>query len=932
MESNLTRHMPAFATSSRARELNGTLTLNGSTKDRSTASHDFEPSADIWNTPRNSMFEPSTQSTLRNRDNTSDLFENSVGLGSRNHRWENASVWNYSSNIGQGRPTLPSPPRRRSLAQVQPTQQVGPVSSLLPTSRPSNVQQVAHPDSTKSRLDPTSSDFTSFQNGNNRANGFGSFAFTPTDSIGLRQDASISPWSGTPSAHSPSGDRRSIATDYFGHSSGAPSQSGSLPPSRHGEPVSFSSDGDSLANAFQAYPRQTSSFSNPSGRPFAERSGSMQSDRLPFVRFPVEQNFSTAVAPSRPSIGSNGLYSMPQIDHSYGQNGALDKTDWTYAQPGTYTPDFSQPPSDTAIRFRPVNFDNRSTANSTGARQSPHYSNVHTPAKVDRSYPSRADDGLELGLVQSKLAGYQLQQQQQLQKHPQLQFDRRHMNNADYSVQPFVPQAMPTNITVNHLRNAHYYTQNALNMPSFATNSPFAVVPQSLPVDTVPMMVPPRGPREHMPYLDTCSALLKQFRTLSPAQRERWPLERIYGHIVEFAVDQNGSRFIQSKLRDAREEKRTVFAEMQNDVFKLMKDVYGNYVIQNFFQYGDQSQKRFLVKRMEGHVVELSQDTYACRVVQTALQYILTDQQTQLVGELNGHVLELVQNQNGNHVIQQAVQQVPPEHISFIIEAFRGRVGDLAHHQYGCRVIQRMLEYCAPPVKRFILDELHPVAGGLIADQFGNYVTQHIIVHGEDQDRERLIPLVLGDLLRFCKHKHASNVVETCIEYGIKQNEKNPDVFEILRRVTEPGPNGDIPLSSLIRDSYGNYVINKLLLWLPEPEYRQFDATVKQKLREIKESGTAAANSKQVVALDKKLALMPAERATRAEKERRSQVQRTSISSSADSVPEPPMLVSDVPSPQSSSLPSGNVSTRGDPVQSEKTPTTATAIEIQNFQ
>lgn len=47
-----------------------------------------------------------------------------------------------------------------------------------------------------------------------------------------------------------------------------------------------------------------------------------------------------------------------------------------------------------------------------------------------------------------------------------------------------------------------------------------------------------------------------------------------------------------------------------------MKDVFGNYVMQKLFEYGDQVQKKVLANAMKSKVVDLSMQPYACRVVQ----------------------------------------------------------------------------------------------------------------------------------------------------------------------------------------------------------------------------------------------------------------------------------------------------------------------------
>jgi hypothetical protein len=95
-----------------------------------------------------------------------------------------------------------------------------------------------------------------------------------------------------------------------------------------------------------------------------------------------------------------------------------------------------------------------------------------------------------------------------------------------------------------------------------------------------------------------------------------------------------------------------VFEEIIPNALQLMTDVFGNYVVQKFFEHGNQLQKSILARQMEGHVLTLSLQMYGCRVVQKALEHVLTEQQASLVRELDGTVLKCVRDQNGNHVIQ----------------------------------------------------------------------------------------------------------------------------------------------------------------------------------------------------------------------------------------------------------------------------------------
>ncbi|KAL1837507.1 hypothetical protein VTJ49DRAFT_3692 [Mycothermus thermophilus] len=312
------------------------------------------------------------------------------------------------------------------------------------------------------------------------------------------------------------------------------------------------------------------------------------------------------------------------------------------------------------------------------------------------------------------------------------------------------------------------------------------------------------------------SPLLDEFRN-SPRSR-KWELQDIWGHIVEFCGDQHASRFIQSKLETANSDERArVFAEIEPNTIQLMKDVFGNYVMQKLFEHGDQVQKRVLANAMKGKVVDLSTQMYGCRVVQKALEHVLVEQQVELVKELEPELITVSMDQHGNHVIQQAIALVPREHLNTMMAGFKGHVCDLASHQYGCRVVQRVLEHGSDGDKTAMMKELHTGVQKLLTDMFGNYVIQHVLEKGPTEDRANIISCVTPQILSLSRHKNASNVVEKCIMHGTPQ-EQRAIRDQLLARADEA--NG--PLFQLMKDQYGNYVIPHL------PSLKRSGATSKQ--------------------------------------------------------------------------------------------------------
>ncbi|XP_032765095.1 pumilio homolog 2 isoform X11 [Rattus norvegicus] len=311
------------------------------------------------------------------------------------------------------------------------------------------------------------------------------------------------------------------------------------------------------------------------------------------------------------------------------------------------------------------------------------------------------------------------------------------------------------------------------------------------------------------------SRLLEDFRN------NRFPnlqLRDLMGHIVEFSQDQHGSRFIQQKLERATPaERQMVFNEIVQAAYQLMTDVFGNYVIQKFFEFGSLDQKLALANRIRGHVLPLALQMYGCRVIQKALESISSDQQviSEMVKELDGHVLKCVKDQNGNHVVQKCIECVQPQSLQFIIDAFKGQVFVLSTHPYGCRVIQRILEHCTAEQTLPILEELHQHTEQLVQDQYGNYVIQHVLEHGRPEDKSKIVSEIRGKVLALSQHKFASNVVEKCVTHASRA-ERALLIDEVCCQ--NDGPHS--ALYTMMKDQYANYVVQKMID-MAEPAQRK---------------------------------------------------------------------------------------------------------------
>ena len=123
--------------------------------------------------------------------------------------------------------------------------------------------------------------------------------------------------------------------------------------------------------------------------------------------------------------------------------------------------------------------------------------------------------------------------------------------------------------------------------------------------------------------------------------------------IVRFIKHQNGSRFMQEALKRASNKVTTeilrhlIFEREQ--LLSCSEDVFGNWVIQMFFQGGSREHHRILIEHLLiGNVYRLSRSSYGCRVIQTAFDCIRSHEQKALVKELENEGKKYTQADNNN--------------------------------------------------------------------------------------------------------------------------------------------------------------------------------------------------------------------------------------------------------------------------------------------
>jgi pumilio RNA-binding family len=299
------------------------------------------------------------------------------------------------------------------------------------------------------------------------------------------------------------------------------------------------------------------------------------------------------------------------------------------------------------------------------------------------------------------------------------------------------------------------------------------------------------------------------------ATKCKLPLAQALPHIQEFARDQHGSRFLQTKLESAdttQDEKAKVFEAILPEADKLAGDAFAHFVVQKLFEIGTADQNEALVAKLKDSILDLCKASCGCRVIQKAIHHLQRESQLVIAKELEKDVIGCIEDPHGNHVIQKCIEQMNPDSVRFIVEKVEKRTYDMATHMYGCRVIQRLLEHFSVNDLGVMLARILEKVPDLAKDSYGNYVIQHMLEHSKLEDKKKIIMEVTRDVVQFSKLKHASNVVEKCFEVATQggnedlENERAALFESVLGK-----PGETCPLYQIVHDKYGNYIVQRMI-------------------------------------------------------------------------------------------------------------------------
>jgi hypothetical protein len=294
--------------------------------------------------------------------------------------------------------------------------------------------------------------------------------------------------------------------------------------------------------------------------------------------------------------------------------------------------------------------------------------------------------------------------------------------------------------------------------------------------------------------------------------------------IYTLCKDQHGCRFLQKKLEERNPEHiQIIFDETAPHVIELMTDPFGNYLCQKLLEFCNDEQRNTLVRNASHSMVNIAFNQHGTRALQKMIEFIstadqvcnptqcdqitkLTSSQTEMIIEaLSGQVVDLIQDLNGNHVIQKCLNHLKSPEAQFIFDAVGEHCITVGTHRHGCCVLQRCIDHASGYQKVDLIRKITAHSFHLVQDPFGNYVVQYILDLNDASFTSPMCQGFQGKICELAKQKFSSNVIEKCIRCA-EPHIKTLMIEELL----------DVEqLEQLMRDAYGNYVIQTALEFAP---------------------------------------------------------------------------------------------------------------------
>ena len=301
--------------------------------------------------------------------------------------------------------------------------------------------------------------------------------------------------------------------------------------------------------------------------------------------------------------------------------------------------------------------------------------------------------------------------------------------------------------------------------------------------------------------------------------------------------DQKNSKFIQKKIEEKSPEfLYKLYEQMKNNLFDIMTDQYGNYVIQKFVENCDKILISKMLKKLSHNVnsktlYEISINNYGTRPLQKMLENLssnMTQQDINIILNLaKGNVLNLIKDINGNRVMQSIIQNIKnKELLTPIYKEMNENITEIIKTKSGCCVFTKVLLNITERDLNSMVDIIFSNINQLINDEFGNISLKRIIKLNNENYNEKIFNHIKDNITHLSCQKFSSNVIDACLD----------NITSLKKKTIEKLIENENNIHNLIIDNFGNYIIQNALQNAEEKEFNIIIQQIKKNEKKLKQS------------------------------------------------------------------------------------------------
>ena len=175
---------------------------------------------------------------------------------------------------------------------------------------------------------------------------------------------------------------------------------------------------------------------------------------------------------------------------------------------------------------------------------------------------------------------------------------------------------------------------------------------------------------------------------------------------------------------------------------------------------------------------------------------------------------KLINDLNGSFVLMHYAEVVSDNEL--IYNFLNSNILDICRKTYSCSALQKFIDLGSNMQKIKLINNIVNNTNYIIGSQCGLYVFQFIMNKKNYQINDIILQKIINNVIKLSKQKYSSNVIEKCLETCSPESVNK--LIEIL--------NNDLVISDLVKDIFGNYVIQKLLIVCTDDKIKSHILTI----------------------------------------------------------------------------------------------------------